>query len=160
MTLDTLLAEHPPEPEKCRRHKWAVTVHWDDRLGNVADGTQHCLVCQVLRDPVRSRRGKTARNYGNRAELKVARTYGGTKVGHHGGPVDVRGRDFATQVRTKRRRPPTEWKAALGAMSGGTRCPRMLIRFVQPGGPEDYFVFRAEDFLAWFGRDDEEETQP
>ncbi len=114
-----------------------------------------CRVCLKAIPLSRSRTGRTVRNYGNRAELEAARRYGGTKVGHHGGKVDIRGVDFATQMKTHRRKPPVEWKTAIGAMADETRCPRLLIRFVQPTGPEDYFVFRASDFLAWFGKDGE-----
>jgi hypothetical protein len=159
--LDAQLAENPPAVEsavtvapskaKCRRHEWAQMRFEDPTQDRI-----QCLRCRKWQDPTASRRGKQSRNYGNRAELKVARTYGGTKVGHAGGPVDVRGVDFDTQVKTFRRRPPALWKQAIGAMDGGKRCPRLLIRFVQPTGPEDYFVFRASDFLAWFGKDEEE----
>jgi hypothetical protein len=162
--LDAKLAENPPAEEsavtvapskaKCRRHQWVAMGRAVD--GQLVEVWTECERCHVRRDDDKARRGKQSRNYGNRAELKVARTYGGTKVGHAGGPVDVRGVDFDTQVKTFRRRPPALWKQAIGAMDGGKRCPRLLIRFVQPTGPEDYFVFRASDFLAWFGKDEEE----
>ncbi len=126
------------------RHRWDVVT-----------GGVDCCRCGRIRDIDLSRRGKQSRNYGNRAELEAARRYGGVKVGHHGGKVDIRGTDFATQMRTRRTKPPVEWKTAIGAMADETRCPRLLIRFVQPTGPEDYFVFRASDFLAWFGKDEE-----
>lgn len=160
MTLDDLdaaLAANPAEvptatstarPRSCRRHDW-----WAGSVGQF--DPPHCLHCGAVKDEARSRRGRQARNYGNRAELDAARRYGGTKTGHHGGPVDIRGVDFDTQMKTRRTAPPAEWKRTIGAMSDGTRCPRLLIRFVQPTGPEDYFVFRADDFLAWFGKDEE-----
>jgi hypothetical protein len=157
--IDIALAANPPQPEtarstvtarKCRRHQW---VEQAAAMGEPVES--YCRRCGQPRDPIRSKRGRQSRNYGNRAELDVARRYGGGKVGHHGGPVDVRGTDFDTQVRTRRQKPPAEWKKAIGAMEAGGRCPRLLIRFVQPTGPEDYFIFRAADFLAWFGRDEE-----
>lgn len=122
-----------------------------------ARGARICGRCLVELDPVRVKRGKNSRSYGNRAELTVARAYGGTKIGHAGGPVDVRGKDFQTQVKTHRRLPPIEWTKALAAMDAAReRCPRLLLRFVGPPGvrPQDFFVFRAGDFLDWFGRDE------
>jgi len=159
--LDTLLSEHPPEPEtavstatprKCRRHQWLLANY-------PSTETYFCERCGVVRDITRARRGRTARDYGNRAELRVARTYGGTKVGHHGGPVDVRGREFNTQVKTHRRLPPAEWRKAFAALEASTdRLPRLLLRFVHDGGPTDYIVVPGKAWLDWFGRDDEEET--
>lgn len=119
-----------------------------------------CGRCGQTIDPVRARRGKQSRNYGNRAELAVARTYGGEKIGHAGGPVDVRGVDFNVQVKTHRRLPPAEWRKAFQAMSASNeRIPRLLLRFVLGGGlpPDDYFVIRGSDWLAWFGKDEASE---
>lgn len=134
---------------KCRRHDW------------VGDSTNPdvCRRCSTVRDEARSRRGRQSRNYGNRAELDVARRYGGTKVGHAGGPVDVRGRDWNTQVKTHRRQPPAEWRKAFGAMAASTdRLPRLLLRFVIGGGqpPDDYIVVPGTAWIDWFGKDEEE----
>lgn len=150
--LDELLRDAPVaapsfsgaegRPRKCaRRHQWVLDV---------------CARCGIVRDEQRSRRGRQSRNYGNRAELQASRKYGGVKVGHAGGPVDIRGKDFATQVKTHRRLPPIEWTKAFAAMSQDNRCPRLLLRFVQGAGkpPLDYFVFPADDWLDWFGRDE------
>jgi hypothetical protein len=49
-----------------------------------------CRSCRERKDEARSRRGRTARARGNRRELEIAKALGGTKVGHHGGPEDVR----------------------------------------------------------------------
>ena len=119
---------------------------------------QTCGRCGHVLDEKRQRRGRQSRNYGNRAELAVARKYGGQKVGHAGGPVDVRGKDFNTQVKTHRRLPPGEWTKAFAKLEASReRIPRLLLRFVMGAGvaPQDYFVFRADDFLDWFGRDEE-----
>lgn len=164
--LDEALAEHPATPEtavstatprKCRRHQWEPT----DRQTYTPEGAPRtlwaCARCGSPKDETRSRRGKASRDYGNRAELKVARLYGGTKVGHHGGPVDVRGREFNTQVKTHRRLPPAEWRSVFAALEASTdRLPRLLLRFVHDGGPTDYVVVPGKAWLDWFGRDDEE----
>lgn len=109
------------------------------------------------KDPERQRRGRQARNYGNRAELDVARRYGGTKTGHHGGPVDVRGKDWNTQVKTHRRLPPAEWRTVFAKLEASTdRLPRLLLRFVHPGGPTDFVVVPGKAWLDWFGKDEED----
>lgn len=137
---------------KCRRHDWA----WR-KVDDSAILEMFCIRCGRPKDEARSRRGKNARDYGNRAELAVARTYGGTKIGHAGGPVDVEGTDWDTQVKTHRRKPPLEWVKAFGAMTNPERMPRLLLRFVQVGSaPDDYFVVRGADWLAWHGKDSAE----
>ena len=157
--LDAMLATTAPEHvtsvsiatgRKCRRHDWVVGLNGDPT---------HCLRCGRPKDETRARRGRQSRNYGNRAELDVARRYGGQKVGHHGGPVDVRGDEWNTQVKTHRRLPPAEWRKAFGAMAASTdRLPRLLLRFVIGGGqpPEDYIVVPGSAWLDWFGKDEEE----
>jgi hypothetical protein len=152
------------EPRKCRRHRWtrislpAEMGTFGQPLNFQPSGKEVCFNCGRERDEALARRGKQSRNYGNRAELKVARAYGGEKIGHAGGPVDVRGAQFNVQVKTHRRPPPAEWRKAFAAMSASReRIPRLLLRFVMPGGvpPDDYFVIRGSDWLAWFGKDEE-----
>ena len=146
----------PVTERKCARHKWQLVGYQDDPDSRVLVFREECRFCHTVKDEARSRRGKQSRNYGNRAELSASRKYGGDKVGAAGGPVDIRGKDFATQMKTHRRLPPVEWTKSFAAMSQDNRCPRMLLRFVGPSGvpPRDYFVFQADDFLAWFGRDE------
>jgi len=145
----------PREPRKCTRHRW---VRHSVTLAGVASEWTACANrdCGKVKDEALSRRGKQSRNYGNRAELHASRKYGGDKIGAAGGPVDIRGKDFDTQVKTHRRLPPLEWRTVFAKMAAGNRCPRLLLRFVQGPGvaPADYFVFPADDFLAWFGRDE------
>jgi hypothetical protein len=158
--LDDALAATTPEPvtsvstvlpHPCDRHQW---VERAAVLGEPV--ATYCRRCGKAKDAERSRRGKQARNYGNRAELDVARRYGGTKVGHAGGPVDVRGRDWNTQVKTHRRKPPAEWTTVFAKLEASTdRLPRLLLRFVHPGGPTDYVVVPAKAWLDWFGKDEE-----
>lgn len=141
-----------------RRHRHVWEPRWQnlDNAGTEIIVTA-CKLCPAIRDEVKARRGKNSRDYGNRAELAVARKYGGVKVGHAGGPVDVRGAEFNVQVKTHRRPPPAEWRKAFGGMNANLeRIPRLLLRFVQAGGqpPDDYFVIRADDWLRWFGRDE------
>lgn len=140
----------------CRRHQWAsYSFAVMDAEGNLVPQPLICIRCGKPKDEARSRRGRTVRDYGNRAELKVARLYGGEKVGHHGGPVDVRGKDFDTQVKTHRRLPPAEWRKAFAALEADpTRMPRLLLRFVHDGGPTDYVVVPGKAWLDFVGRDE------
>jgi len=151
-------AGSPAIPTKPRPHRH-VWVRWmiDE------DGVKTTrIVCEahavpVVRDEAKARRGKQSRNYGNRAELAVARQYGGTKIGHAGGPVDVRGEMFNTQIKTHRRKPPIEWTNAFAAMAASReRLPRLLLRFVQGGGRPaiDFIVVPGEVWLEWYGRDE------
>ena len=163
--LDELLATTTPEPttsvttvtpRKCKRHLW-VLIEWSERPTFTGRGW-YCDRCDAKRDDTKSRRGKQSRNYGNRAELDVARRYGGEKVGHHGGPVDVRGKDWAPQVKTHRRRPPAEWVKVFGKLEATTdRLPRLLLRFVQGPGlpPVDFVIVPGKAWLDWFGKDED-----
>jgi hypothetical protein len=149
------LAGAAGKPAKCRRHVWVTYDGYPDHDGGIVT---KCVRCHTLRDEQRSRRGRTSRSYGNRAELSVARKYGGVKVGHAGGPVDVRGKDWNVQVKTHRRLPPAEWRKAFQAMGASNeRLPRLLLRFLPGPGlpPDDYFVVRGADWLAWFGKDED-----
>ena len=156
--IDDALAGTTPEPvtatttatPRKHRHEWARSEHFTD--------LDVCRRCGAAKDPTRSRRGRQSRNYGNRAELDVARRYGGEKVGHAGGPVDVRGKEWATQVKTHRRMPPKEWRDAFAKMEASTdRLPRLLLRFVMGPGtpPVDYIVVPGKAWLDWFGKDEE-----
>ena len=113
--------------------------------------------CGAIKDEARSKRGRQMRNYGNRAELDVARTYGGRKVGHAQGPTDVQGATRKVQVKTTRRTVPVMWRdefAKLESERDG-RLAILLLRFLRPGnlGPDDYLVIRGRDFLEWYGQD-------
>ncbi len=153
--LDEALVGTEPAPESARSTATVRRCRHPKARRITLGALTACGICLLEVDPVKARRGKTARDYGNRAELKVARTYGGEKVGHHGGPVDVRGKDWHTQVKTHRRLPPAEWRKVFAALEASTdRLPRLLLRFVHDGGPTDYIVVPGKAWLDWFGKDD------
>ena len=85
----------------CRRHQWNA-----NGVSSFADGTvvnePTCRRCGAPRNAVTVRRGRNNRSRGNRAELTVARKYGGEKTGPLGGPEDIRGAEWRTQVKTHR----------------------------------------------------------
>src|SRR5688500_348831 len=81
----------PVTERKCRRHVWP------NRLTDPQQTTVRCLRCNTETAITRIRTGRQSRNYGNRAELKAARVYGGEKIGAAGGPVDIRGAEWNVQ---------------------------------------------------------------
>jgi hypothetical protein len=160
-TLDDLpfdvAAPRPPTGASPRRHRHRWVLWTEDVFGML--GRYSCERCGIRRDEAASRRGRQSRNYGNRAELDVARRYGGRKVGHAQGPSDVQGVTRKIQVKTSRRGVPPMWRrefAKLESEADG-RLAVLVLRFVRAGnlGPEDYFVVKADDFIAWYGRDGE-----
>jgi len=152
-------------PPRQHRHVWERVVERKAIDIGVPDAAVElsfwrCSRCGVVRDETQARRGKQSRNYGTRAELAIAKQYGGTKIGHAGGPVDIRGEVFNTQVKTHRRKPPAEWTKAFAAMAASRdRLPRLFLRFVGiPGQPPiDFIIVPGEVWLEWYGRDEAKE---
>lgn len=131
MSLDDLLAANPPAPEtaqtvvssdrKCRRHLWVVW--W-------LSGEDHadiCARCHAERDPIRSRRGKSARRKGNDYERELAQRLGGVKVGHFGGPEDVRHGMFVVQAKVRGNFPSWQWDELVKLPRTGGRVPILVV---------------------------------
>lgn len=132
----------------CRHRDWKKRRYQED-------GGYICGTCLTTVSPAQQRTGRTVRQYGIRAELDAARTYGGSKT-NDGGPVDIEGVDWNTQMKTKRSLPPKMWTKAFAAMpDDGSHLKRLLIRYVQgPGKPPiDYIVVEGKTWLEWWGRD-------
>lgn len=93
MTLDDV-AWYPPDAEpvvetpRKHRHVWVGVLIADLETPAGRYGWS-CSRCGAVRDETRARRGKTARNRGNRYELEVAEKLGGRRVGMYGDQVDV-----------------------------------------------------------------------
>lgn len=79
---------------KCKRHQWGQNV-----LPGDAPDLIRCRRCHHVQNPEKVRQGRNNRKRGGRDELAVARLLGGTKVGHFGGPEDVRQGSFVIQVK-------------------------------------------------------------
>lgn len=77
-----------------RRHDYQVWVEETDEW--------ECRLCGARVPVQRIRRGRNARKRGNRRELELARSLGGVKVGHHGGPEDVRAGLFNVQSKVRK----------------------------------------------------------
>jgi len=118
-----------------------------------------CLGCGLSLQEFQSRqkRGRNNRKRGGGAELDVARTYGGEKVGPLGLPEDIRGKLWRTQVKVSQREAPPMWRAEFAKLAGQRdgRTPRLILRFTRQGvKSEDYIVVRGSDWLEWFGKDE------
>lgn len=143
---------HRARKAKRHAHRWV----WDVQI--LADA---CTDCGISLDDylARQRRGRNNRSRGNRSELDIARTYGGEKVGPLGLPEDIRGKQWATQVKVSQRTPPPMWLREFAKLSTGSRTPRLILRFTRQGGlpkdrTQDFIVIRGEDWLDWFGKDE------
>lgn len=130
------------------RHRKPLTIQAD---GRVLYDCGHEWVAET------AKRGRNNRARGGRAELAIAREYGGEKVGPLGLGEDIRGKTWATQVKVSQRAAPPMWLrefAKLANRSDG-RTPRLILRFSRQGvKAEDFVVIRGSDWLAWFGRDE------
>jgi len=125
----------------------------------MGDGWGMACHCGLTRADfeARQKRGRNNRKRGGGAELDVARTYGGEKVGPLGLPEDIRGKLWRTQVKVSQREAPPMWRAEFAKLAGQRdgRTPRLILRFARQGvKAEDYIVVRGSDWLEWFGRDE------
>ena len=135
----------------CRRHSWFAV------FSDPAEPHHTCRKCGAYRDDAASRRGRTNRSRGNHHELAVSRLYGGEKTGPLGGPEDIRGAEWRSQVKTHQRLAPAEWAKAFAGMDTqhDARTPRLVLRYLRAGvAADDYIVVRGRDWLERFGRDE------
>lgn len=138
---------------RCGRHRWGQNVLPGDPLELV-----RCVRCHKPQDAAKVKAGRTSRKRGGHHELALSRKYGGTKVGHHGGPADIIGRRFQLQSKTHQSTPPLRVRRLLEAMDGGAggRIPVLVDRYLTPGhAAYDVFTIRGDDWLALNGLDDE-----
>jgi hypothetical protein len=108
-------------------------------------------------DPVRSRRGKNARNRGNAYEREVAARLNGTRVGWAGGPTDVStgvydiqckvGGSYPERIDGWLRKVPFRYEKLRGVVLGDSPGPGTKRRSL--------IVFDLEEFADFFA-----ETQP
>jgi hypothetical protein len=100
------------------RHRWVKTdwAEWEE-----------CASCRALRDPAKSRKGRSSRNRGNRRELEIAKSLGGVKVGHHGGPEDVRAGMLNVQSKVRKAFPNWQWDELAKLPRTGGRLPALIV---------------------------------
>jgi hypothetical protein len=136
------------EPRKCRRHEWT----W---AGLLPEDGEVCRFCGRLRDVAVSRRSRNNRARGGRAELDVARTIGGEKVGPLGHPWDVTLPGYMRlQVKKLARWPSLAavigWMAAIPA--GNEMRAVAVVEAAGPGRkPRRLLVLDLDEFARWHG---------
>lgn len=164
---DLMNATTPPMSTarpKPHRHRW---VRYPGRLGVVLDvddsGAAHlypeqwCDSCHRWRDPIASRKGRSARRLGHDGERSFERDHGPTKIGERNDPVDHLGSLGKYQTKTTRGAVPARLRA-IDRMDGlyGDRTPILVNRYVHQGRrTETYLTIRLRDWQALHGRDEE-----
>jgi hypothetical protein len=137
----------PPNPaavaRKCRRHDWMRVVGSD---------VHQCARCNLVRDDAVSRRSRNNRKRGGAAELDVARSVGGRKVGPLGQPWDVEMPGYA-RLQVRKYLQPQGLRAIaleLARIGSGDEMPGYV--WIEPGrGGERLIVFRLADFAERHG---------
>lgn len=135
------------------RHSWTEL----ELLGN--NGLTYitvCRSCRVEKDPVKSKRGRSARSRGNSRELELARELGGTKVGMFGGPVDVQTPLLNVQSKVRRGAAFPSWmmtELAKLPRTGG-RVPALIVTDSPGSGIRRHalVVLELSDFVDLHGR--------
>jgi len=143
----------------CSRHRWthlviAEGVSLNGTRGPVDD---YRCPCGALRDPAASRRGRTNRSRGNRAELDVARSIpGGRKMGPLGLPWDVEVGTYARlQCKKLATRPSSNAIRKLIEAIPATGDRLRGFVWVEAAGQgkrgQRLVWFLAREFAAWHG---------
>ncbi len=159
--LDTLLDAVPATQESAstvvgsprrvhRRHLWSIG---DDLVAD-PPYPMVCRGCGAVRDPVRSRRGRTSRNRGNSFERDVAARLGARRVGQYGAADDVAADWISVQCKVGGAYPQRidGWLRALPANADQLRA---VVIGDAPGAGHrrrTLIVLDFEDFVAWFGK--------
>jgi hypothetical protein len=142
-------------PKRCRRHGWGplTRITPDDApVGTIAVYVATCVKCGIRRDNAAARRGRNNRSRGNRAELDVARSINGRKVGPLGHPWDVEMPGYARLQVKKLATPPSlrTIAAELTRIGSGAEMPGFI--WIEPGrGGERLITFRLSDFAERHG---------
>jgi hypothetical protein len=173
--LDTALASTSPEPttsvttatvRKCRRHRWTWVV-WSEHPAFVGEG-YYCEGCRHPKNEARSRRGKSARRFGQDQERRIERVYGPRKVGEYGDAIDLLGSTFKWQSKATHAAPPlwlvsVEGPSArkpsvtvLGASDAmlplrPDLAPLVITSYVSPRGTRDWIWVRWYEWMRLHG---------
>lgn len=160
-TIDEALAGTEPEvatsrstvtDRKCGRHRFGPV--WKDDGVTAAVIGHRCLSCGREQDPIRSRRGKSARNRGNQFERDVAKRLGAKRVGQYGGADDVKGEWISVQCKVGGAYPERidAWLRAIPADAAQLRAVVIGDAPGSGGRRRTLIVLDFEDFCDWFGK--------
>lgn len=141
-----------PTPRKCKRHVWAGRQEHTVGAPRVKVPVS-CERCGVVRDPIRARRGKTARQRGNAYERSVAVRLGVSRVGQYGGKEDVAGDWIAVQCKNGGAYPERidGWLRSIPERSDRLRA--VVIGDAPGPGRQrrELIVLDFGDFVSWYG---------
>jgi hypothetical protein len=132
--------------------------HRHDYLANgIGYEVQWACRCGAIRDPVKSKRGKSARRRGNNRELELAVLMGGEKVGHHGGPDDVRLPLINVQSKVRKAFPYWMTTELAKLPRTGDRVPALIVTDSPGRGKarRTIIVLELSDFQNLHGRVEE-----
>jgi hypothetical protein len=112
---------------KKHRHQWGYTVQ-NETVGGI------CLICNQLRDPTLTRRGRNNRSRGNAIEREVAHKLGLKRVGMYGGPDDIgsAAQPFIGQVKSGKSFPERLYRWLKALPSNANQTP-ILVMTDAPG---------------------------
>lgn len=150
MNSDDILAGLPRATPR-HRHRWNIPTS-----GSTATFIRWGCVCGAVRDPQKSRRGKTARRRGNDYERDVASRLGAKRVGQYGSSVDVGGGGdwIAAQVKNGGAFPERIWRW-LQELPHDSQHVRAVVIGDAPGAGRkrrEVIVLDFSDFCRWFGK--------
>jgi translation initiation factor IF-1 len=137
-------------------------VHAKKFRFRLENGDSQCDRCQRVIPAALSKRGRNARIRGNARELEIAKATGGEKVGHHGGPEDVRLGllNIQSKVRSGSAFPGWQWDELSKLPRTGGRIPALIV--TDAPGPgirrRSIVVLTLEDFTDLHGRITSEEA--
>jgi hypothetical protein len=141
---------------KRHRHRW-VRYEASQGYSDLISVTTRCEGCGVQQDPVKSKRGKSARRRGNNRELELAVLMGGEKVGHHGGPDDVRLPLINAQSKVTKQFPYWMTTELAKLPRTGDRVPALIVTDSPGRGKarRTIIVLELSDFQNLHGRVEE-----
>jgi hypothetical protein len=156
MSSDDILAALP-RARPGHRHTWRPPT---PAMLEDGDWREVCSRCLAVRDPERSRRGRSARRRGNALQARVARDAGISNIGPLGLPEDagMRHEWLVLQVKSGQGYPRRldRWLRAMAATADQLRG----VVYVETPGPghraHRLITLDYDEFLEWFGGESHE----
>lgn len=109
-----------------------------------------------LQNAERSRRGRTARSRGNAFEREIAKRLGAARVGQFGGKQDVANEWIAVQCKVGKSYPERldGWLRSVPVK--GDQLAALVVGDSPGAGARrrTMIVLDLDDFIAWFGKED------
>lgn len=132
------------------RHRWDRIVGqdrpWPEPLSSAC-------ACGAIKDPAKSRRGRTSRRRGNDYERSIAARLGISRVGQYGAKPDVQGEWIVIQAKCGGAFPERLWKWLEELPHDASRLRAVVIGDAPGPGTKrrEVIVLDLADFVSWFG---------